>query len=206
MDMPDTVSAAEASASGFLDGDYDDAVGYYTPGPPLVDTKAPDGPIAERVVEAILAQKLAPGERLGEQALAGNVEAWRRLRLRPRVLVDVSEVSTETTVLGTPVSMPLLVAPTAIQRLAHPDGELGMARAAAAAGTVMCLSTLATAASTSTPARTAASTTTTAAASRAVPMFGSTTCRKVWKPSAPRSIDASISEPDSRRKRATALL
>lgn len=80
-----------------------------------------------------------------EHALAGNVEAWRRLRLRPRVLVDVAEVSTATTVLGTPVSMPLLVAPTAIQRLAHPDGELGMARAAAAAGTVMCLSTIATA-------------------------------------------------------------
>ena len=48
--------------------------------------------------------------------------------------------------------MPLLVAPTAIQRLAHPDGEPGMARAAAAAGTVMCLSTLATA----TPAEVAA--------------------------------------------------
>ncbi len=80
-----------------------------------------------------------------EQALAGNVESWRRLRLRPRVLVDVAEVSTATTVLGTPVSMPLLVAPTAIQRLAHPDGEPGMARAAAAAGTIMCLSTLATA-------------------------------------------------------------
>ena len=80
-----------------------------------------------------------------EQALAGNIAAWRRLRLRPRVLVDVSDVSTATTVLGTPVSMPLLVAPTAIQRLAHPDGERGMARGAAAAGTVMCLSTLATA-------------------------------------------------------------
>ena len=81
-----------------------------------------------------------------ELALAGNVEAWRRLRLRPRVLVDVAEVSTATTVLGTPVAMPVLVAPTAIQRLAHPDGEPGMARAAAAAGTVMCVSTLATAA------------------------------------------------------------
>jgi isopentenyl diphosphate isomerase/L-lactate dehydrogenase-like FMN-dependent dehydrogenase len=87
-----------------------------------------------------------------ELALTGNVEAWRRLRLRPRVLVDVSEVSTSTSVLGTPVSMPLLVAPTAIQRLAHPDGEPGMARAAAAAGTIMCLSTLATA----TPAQVAA--------------------------------------------------
>ena len=87
-----------------------------------------------------------------ERALAENVEAWRRLRLRPRVLVDVEHVSAATTVLGTAVSMPVLVAPTAIQRLAHPDGEPGMARAAAAAGTIMCLSTLATA----TPAEVAA--------------------------------------------------
>ena len=80
-----------------------------------------------------------------QRALAGNVAAWERLRLRPRVLVDVSDVTTATMVLGTPVSMPLLVAPTAIQKLAHPDGEVGMAKAAAAAGTLMCLSTLATA-------------------------------------------------------------
>ncbi|MBA2462029.1 MAG: alpha-hydroxy-acid oxidizing protein, partial [Actinobacteria bacterium] len=63
----------------------------------------------------------------------------------PRVLVDVGETTAATTVLGTDVSMPLLVAPTAIQRMAHPDGERGTARAAAAAGTIMCLSTLATA-------------------------------------------------------------
>src|ERR687897_354206 len=81
-----------------------------------------------------------------ERALTGNVDPRRPLKLRPRVLVDVSSVSTGTTVLGTPVSMPLLVAPTAIQKLAHPDGEAGMARAAATAGTLMCLSTLATAA------------------------------------------------------------
>jgi isopentenyl diphosphate isomerase/L-lactate dehydrogenase-like FMN-dependent dehydrogenase len=80
-----------------------------------------------------------------ELALAANLEAWRTLRLRPRVLVDVSSVSTATTVLGQEVSMPVLVAPTAIQRFAHPDGEPGMARAAAAVGTLMCLSTLATA-------------------------------------------------------------
>ena len=87
-----------------------------------------------------------------EVALSGNADAWRALRLRPRVLVDVSRVSTATSVLGTAVSMPLLVAPTAIQKLAHPHGEPGMARAAAAAGTLMCLSTLATA----TPAEVAA--------------------------------------------------
>jgi isopentenyl diphosphate isomerase/L-lactate dehydrogenase-like FMN-dependent dehydrogenase len=58
------------------------------------------------------------------------------------VLVDVSDVSTRATVLGTEVKMPILVAPVAFQLLAHPDGEAGMARAAAAAGTVLCLSSL----------------------------------------------------------------
>ena len=77
-----------------------------------------------------------------EQTLRANAAAFARWELRPRVLVDVDEVSTATTVLGTELATPLLVAPTAFQRLAHPDGELAMARAAAAAGTVMCLSTL----------------------------------------------------------------
>jgi isopentenyl diphosphate isomerase/L-lactate dehydrogenase-like FMN-dependent dehydrogenase len=58
------------------------------------------------------------------------------------VLVDVSEVSTRTTVLGAELEMPILVAPVAFQLLAHPDGEEGMARAAQAAGTVLCLSSL----------------------------------------------------------------
>ena len=79
-----------------------------------------------------------------ELTLGDNVEAWRRWRLRPRVLRDVSALSTAIELLGGPISMPVLVAPVAYQRLAHPDGELGMARAAAAAGTVFCLSTLAT--------------------------------------------------------------
>ena len=80
-----------------------------------------------------------------ENTLRSNVEAWGRLTLRPRVCVDVGELSTETTVLGEAVTMPILVAPTALQRMAHPDGELAMARAAAAAGTVMVCSTLASA-------------------------------------------------------------
>jgi isopentenyl diphosphate isomerase/L-lactate dehydrogenase-like FMN-dependent dehydrogenase len=80
-----------------------------------------------------------------ERTLRWNREAFSRYRLRPRVLVDVSSVTTETTVLGTPVSMPVLVAPMAYQAIAHEEHELGMARGAAAAGTVMCLSTVATA-------------------------------------------------------------
>jgi isopentenyl diphosphate isomerase/L-lactate dehydrogenase-like FMN-dependent dehydrogenase len=79
-----------------------------------------------------------------ERTLRDNIDAYARRRLRPRVLVDVSGASASTTVLGTEVSMPLLVAPVAFQRVAHPDGEAATARAAADAGTVMCLSTLAT--------------------------------------------------------------
>lgn len=86
-----------------------------------------------------------------EWTLRENVAAFRRWVLRPRVLVDVGSVTTTTTVLGAEVSMPILVAPTAFHRLAHPDGELATARAAEAAGTIMCLSTLAT----STPAEVA---------------------------------------------------
>ena len=80
-----------------------------------------------------------------ELTLQENVAAFRRLTLRPRMLVDVTNISTATTVLGTDVALPVLVAPLAMQRMAHPDGELATARAAAAAGTVMCLSSAATA-------------------------------------------------------------
>ncbi len=80
-----------------------------------------------------------------EITLRDNVAAWRRWRLRPRVLVDVSEVRTDVELLGGPCSMPVCVAPVAFQRLVDPDGEVAMARAAAAAGTVMSLSTIATA-------------------------------------------------------------
>ncbi|MGH8898913.1 MAG: alpha-hydroxy acid oxidase [Egibacteraceae bacterium] len=79
-----------------------------------------------------------------ELTLADNVVAWRRLRLRPRVLRDVSKVTTSTTVLGTPVSLPALVAPMAYQRLAHDDGERAIAQGAAAAGTIMIASTFST--------------------------------------------------------------
>ncbi len=81
----------------------------------------------------------------GEFTLRENVDAWRRWRLRPRMLVDVGEVSTATELLGSELSMPIVVAPVAFQRMAHEDGEPGMARAAAEAGALMCLSTIATA-------------------------------------------------------------
>src|SRR5438477_326400 len=78
----------------------------------------------------------------GEGRPGANVAAYARWRLRPRVLLDVSEVSTATTLLGTPVSMPLGVAPFAMQRLIDADGEVATARGAAAVGALMCVSTL----------------------------------------------------------------
>lgn len=66
--------------------------------------------------------------------------AWDRLRLRPRMLRDVSSVSTGTTVLGHEVAAPILVAPTSLQRAAHPDGEVATARAAAASRSLMVVS------------------------------------------------------------------
>jgi isopentenyl diphosphate isomerase/L-lactate dehydrogenase-like FMN-dependent dehydrogenase len=61
------------------------------------------------------------------------------------VLVDVSTVDPSTSVLGLPLAMPVVVAPVAFQRLVHPDGEPGTARAAERAGSIFTLSTIATA-------------------------------------------------------------
>jgi 4-hydroxymandelate oxidase len=76
-----------------------------------------------------------------ELTLADNLAAWSSLRFRPRVLRDVSAVSTETTALGTQLSLPVLVAPVAHQRMVHPEGEIAMARGTAAAGSLMVVST-----------------------------------------------------------------
>ena len=74
--------------------------------------------------------------------LADTDAAWSRYRLRPRVLVDVSAVETRTRILGRDAALPIGVSPSALHGLAHPDGELATARAAAAAGALNVLSTL----------------------------------------------------------------
>jgi isopentenyl diphosphate isomerase/L-lactate dehydrogenase-like FMN-dependent dehydrogenase len=79
-----------------------------------------------------------------EVSLARNRSAWNEIRLLPRVLVDVSNPDTSTAVLGREIAFPILLAPVAFHRAAHPDGEAATARAAAAAGTLMILSTMAT--------------------------------------------------------------
>ncbi len=79
-----------------------------------------------------------------EVTLRENRAAFERIALRPHMLVDVSSVDTSATALGQRVAAPILVAPTAMQRLGHPEGELATARGAGAAETLMVVSTLAT--------------------------------------------------------------
>jgi 4-hydroxymandelate oxidase len=79
-----------------------------------------------------------------EVTLGANRAAFDRITIRYRTMVDVTVRDLSTTVLGNRVSMPVLVAPTAMQKLAHPDGECATARAARAADTLMITSTTAT--------------------------------------------------------------
>jgi 4-hydroxymandelate oxidase len=78
-----------------------------------------------------------------EQTLAENRLAFKRIMFRPRVLVDVTRVDPATSILGETLSFPVMLAPTAFNRLGHADGEMAAARAAAAARTVMVVSTMA---------------------------------------------------------------
>jgi 4-hydroxymandelate oxidase len=76
-----------------------------------------------------------------EVTLRANREAFARVGLRPRVLVDVSRCELSTQVVGTSMALPLLVAPMAYHRLAHPEGEVATARGAGAVGVPLVVST-----------------------------------------------------------------
>ena len=109
------------------------------------------GPINLLDYESLARERLQPeiwdyyqGGSDDEVTIQANRAAFARLLLRPRVLVDVSHIDMHTTVLGTPITMPVLVAPTASHKLAHPDGECATARGTGDAGTVMTVSTSAT--------------------------------------------------------------
>ncbi|HVM41405.1 MAG TPA: alpha-hydroxy acid oxidase [Acidimicrobiia bacterium] len=79
-----------------------------------------------------------------ERTLAANEAAFAATTFRPRVLRGVASVAIEATLLGRPLAYPLVLAPTGFTRIADPDGELAVARAAARAGLPYTLSTLAT--------------------------------------------------------------
>ena len=103
-------------------------------------------------VEGLAAERMDPywfaflaGGAGAERTLAENVAAYARWRPRQRVLCGIDRATTEISVLGHRLQSPVVVAPVAYQRMAHPDGEEALARAAAAAGSAFCLSTFATA-------------------------------------------------------------
>ncbi|HEY1286592.1 MAG TPA: alpha-hydroxy-acid oxidizing protein [Solirubrobacterales bacterium] len=77
----------------------------------------------------------------GEGTMTANREAFRRRRIVPRMLRDVGERDLSTTVLGTAMPAPLLLAPIGVQKIVHEDGELATARAAAAVGVPIVAST-----------------------------------------------------------------
>lgn len=113
-----------------------------------------DAPLTLTDVEARAGDLLDPdwreyfaGGAGAERTLRENVEAFGAWRLRQRILCGIERVSAATSVLGHELAAPVVVAPVAYQRMAHADGEEGMARAAEAAGCGYCLSTFATAAS-----------------------------------------------------------
>lgn len=99
--------------------------------------------LAEAKLSRMAADYYASGAH-DEITLRENHAAYDRIRLRYRVLRDISRRTTATTVLGHALNMPVIVAPTAFHKLAHPDGEVATVRAAGAAGTLMILSTLST--------------------------------------------------------------
>ena len=112
--------------------------------------ETPEHPISiaglERLVEETVEDERAMAYVFGgagsEDTMRANRDAFRRLRIVPRMLRDVSERDLSVTVLGTDMPAPLLLAPIGVQSIAHDDGELGVARAAAAVGLPMILSTV----------------------------------------------------------------
>ena len=110
--------------------------------------ETPAIPVAVAELERLAVEAMEPraanyvGAGAGsEDTIAANAEAFRRWRIVPRMLRDVAERDLSTTVLGTAMPAPLMLAPIGVQKILHDDGELGTARAAAAVGTPMIAST-----------------------------------------------------------------
>jgi 4-hydroxymandelate oxidase len=100
-----------------------------------------EAPARERIHPAAWAYYAGGG--YDEHVLADTLAAWDAFRLRPRVLTGVTAIDATTTILGRPASLPIGIAPAALHGLAHRDGELATARAAAAAGVIHVVSTVA---------------------------------------------------------------
>jgi 4-hydroxymandelate oxidase len=109
-----------------------------------------DRPINVLDFEALARARMEPsaydyyaGAADAEHTLAENRLGFERVMLRPRVLVDVTTIDVGSTLLGERLSFPVMLAPTAFNRLGHLEGEVAAVRAAGSAGTIMVVSTIA---------------------------------------------------------------
>jgi 4-hydroxymandelate oxidase len=99
---------------------------------------------AAKTVMSPMAWDYVSGAAADEITLRWNHEAYEKIRLMPRALVDVSKLDTRLTLLGKELAFPILLAPTAYQKLSHPDGELATVKGAGDVGATMVVSTMAT--------------------------------------------------------------
>lgn len=112
-------------------------------GGPSVDPPLPDVDELEAAAASVLPKHVLDYFRgpTGAYGIPTEAERWSKLRFRPHVLRDTTRLSLATTVLGTELASPIMVAPMAQQRAAHPDGEVATARAARRRGTLLGVST-----------------------------------------------------------------
>jgi len=110
--------------------------------------QTPDLPVAYDELEAAARERLTPGAygyvaggAGSEDTMRANREAFRRWRIVPRFLRDVSSRDLSTEILGTTLPAPVMLAPVGVQSIVHPEGEVAVARAAASVGVPMILST-----------------------------------------------------------------
>jgi 4-hydroxymandelate oxidase len=115
-----------------------------TPTTPPPNVCLQDFEEAARAAMSDMAYQYVAGAATDETTLRWNREAFGRLRLRPRALVDVSKLDTRVRLFDQELSLPVLLAPTAYHRLFHPEGEIATARGASEAGATLVVSSFAT--------------------------------------------------------------
>ncbi|MGH9752791.1 MAG: alpha-hydroxy acid oxidase [Blastocatellia bacterium] len=118
---------------------------------PIPASQAPAEAVSVSDYEALareriprMAYEYISGGAADEITLRWNRESFDRIRLRPKILVDVSNLDTRVNLFGQELPFPILLAPTAYHRLVHPEGEIATAKGAGAAGATLIASMLAT--------------------------------------------------------------
>ena len=97
---------------------------------------------AAKAVMSPMAWEYVSGGAADELTLRWNHEAYEHIRLKPRALIDVSHLDTRIRLLGREFPFPILLAPTAYQKISHPQGEIATAKGAGAADATMVVSTM----------------------------------------------------------------